>query len=119
MPENSPERNRRRRANGEGSIYQRASDRKWVGSAYVYTTTGQRRRKTVYGNSFDEVREKLDRLKGDSANGVLVPHQHILMSDYLKLLARRDRFDETGHDTPRLRGRRPPSSDPRPGANPA
>ena len=31
---------RPRRANGEGSIYQRASDGKWVGSAYVYTSSG-------------------------------------------------------------------------------
>jgi excisionase family DNA binding protein len=60
------ERKRRRRANGRGSIYQRASDGKWVGSAYVYTTKGVRKRRPVYGNSFDEVREKLDKLKGDS-----------------------------------------------------
>jgi formylglycine-generating enzyme required for sulfatase activity len=53
-----------RRANGEGSIYQRASDNRWVGSAYVYTTTGQRKRRPVYGASFDEVREKLDKLTG-------------------------------------------------------
>ncbi len=45
---------RRRRANGEGSIYHRASDDRWVGSAYVYTTTGQRKRKPVYGESFEE-----------------------------------------------------------------
>jgi hypothetical protein len=46
---------RRRRANGEGSIYHRTSDNRWVGSAYVYTTTGQRKRRPVYGDSFDEV----------------------------------------------------------------
>ncbi len=36
---------KRRRANGEGSIYQRASDGQWVGMAYVYTTTGVRKRR--------------------------------------------------------------------------
>ena len=77
------ERKRRRRANGEGSIYQRASDGKWVGRAYVYTTKGVRKRRPVYGNSFDEVREKLDRLKGDSANGVVVPDRHVLVREYL------------------------------------
>jgi integrase len=77
------ERKRRRRANGEGSIYQRASDGKWVGSAYVYTTKGVRKRRPVYGNSFDEVREKLDKLKGDSANGVLLPDRTVLMRDYM------------------------------------
>ncbi|MFC4942346.1 tyrosine-type recombinase/integrase [Pseudonocardia sp. GCM10023141] len=73
----------RRRVNGEGSIYQRASDGLWVASAYVYTTTGVMKRKPVYGRSFDEVREKLDRLKGDSANGIAVPDRAVTVSDYL------------------------------------
>lgn len=64
---------RTRRANGEGSIYQRSSDGKWVGSAYVYTSSGQIKRRPVYGSSFDEVRAKLDELKVNSANGVPVP----------------------------------------------
>ena len=75
--------NRRRRANGEGSIYQRSSDARWVGSAYVYTTTGQRKRRPVYGNSFDDVRTKLDKLKGNSANGVPVPDRHTTVAEYL------------------------------------
>ena len=82
MP-NINEKKRRRRANSEASIYQRASDNKWVGSAYVFTTKGVRKRRPVYGNSFDEVRQKLDELKGASANGVLLPDQNILMRDYL------------------------------------
>lgn len=74
---------RRRRANGEGSIYQRASDNRWVGSAYVYTTTGQRKRKPVYGDSFDDVRTKLDKLKGNSANGVPVADHNTTVAEYL------------------------------------
>lgn len=75
---------RRRRANGEGSIYQRASDNRWVGSAYVYTATGQRKRRPVYGVSFDDVRAKLDKLKGNSANGVLVPDHSTSLREYLE-----------------------------------
>jgi hypothetical protein len=75
---------RRRRANGEGSIYRRASDNRWVGSAYVYTATGQRKRRPVYGASFDEVRQKLDKLKGNSANGVLVPDRSTSLRGYLE-----------------------------------
>jgi integrase len=75
---------RRRRANGEGSIYQRASDNRWVGSAYVYTATGQRKRRPVYGASFDEVRQKLDKLKGNSAHGVLIPDRSTSIRDYLE-----------------------------------
>lgn len=74
---------RRRRANGEGSIYQRSSDGRWVGSAYVYTSTGIRKRKPVYGASFDEVRAKLDRIKGNSANGVLVSDRATTLGEYL------------------------------------
>ena len=75
---------RRRRANGEGSIYQRASDGQWVGSAYVYTTTGVRKRRPVYGHSRDEVRQKLDRLQGDSASGIAVPDRSVTVGEYLE-----------------------------------
>ncbi len=78
------EKDRRRRANGEGSIYQRASDGLWTGMAYVYTTTGVRKRRPVYGHSFEEVRDKLDRLKGNSANGVAVPDRTITLAGYLE-----------------------------------
>lgn len=74
---------RRRRANGEGSIYQRASDGLWVGMAFVYTTSGVRRRRPVYGHSFDQVREKLDRLRGNSANGIAVPDRLTTVGEYL------------------------------------
>ena len=72
-----------KRGNGEGSIYQRASDGQWVGMAYVYTTTGVRRRRQVYGHSFDEVRRKLDRLRGDSVNGIAVPDRQTTAGEYL------------------------------------
>jgi integrase len=78
------EKDRRRRANGEGSIYQRASDGLWVGMAYVYTTSGVRKRRPVYGHSFDEVRDKLDRLRGNSANGVAVPDRSATVGEYLE-----------------------------------
>ena len=74
---------RRRRANGEGSIYQRSSDGRWVGSAYVYTSTGGRKRKPVYGTSFEDVRRKLDQVKGNSANGVPIPDCNTTVADYL------------------------------------
>ncbi|MGH3774535.1 MAG: tyrosine-type recombinase/integrase [Pseudonocardiaceae bacterium] len=54
-----------------------------MGSAYVYTTTGQRKRKLVYGDSFDRVRTKLDKLKGNSANGVPVPDRRTTVAEYL------------------------------------
>ena len=77
------EKRQRRRANGEGLIYQRASDGLWVGMAFVYTTTGTMKRRPVYGHSFDEVRQKLDRLKGNSANGIAVPDRTTTVAEYL------------------------------------
>lgn len=85
---------RRRRANGEGSIYQRASDGQWVGSAYVFTTTGIRKRRPVYGHNRAEVRDKLDRLQGDSANGVAVPDRSVTVGEYLEHWLGRVREDK-------------------------
>jgi hypothetical protein len=44
-----------KRGNGEGSIYYRNSDRKWVGSV----TLGKGKRKVIYGKTRKEVQEKL------------------------------------------------------------
>ncbi|HEV7453479.1 MAG TPA: tyrosine-type recombinase/integrase [Pseudonocardiaceae bacterium] len=38
----------------------------------------------MYGASFDEVRKKLDKLKGDSVNGVLVPDRSTSLREYLE-----------------------------------
>lgn len=72
-----------RRRNGEGSIYQRASDGLWVGSAYVHTTAGYRKRKPVYGHSFDEVRDKLIRMQERSLNGIPIPDRSCTVAAYL------------------------------------
>ena len=60
-------------ANGEGSIYQRGSDGRWVGQAFVLTTDGLRKRKFVYGDSWDDAHAKLVRLKARSQQGIPVP----------------------------------------------
>jgi integrase len=51
--------NRKRRGRGEGSIYQRA-DGLWVGSVSLgYKPNGKRDRRTVYGDTKQEVQQKL------------------------------------------------------------
>jgi len=47
------------KSNGEGSVYQRSSDGKWVAAAYVPVTTGGRRRVTKYGGTRAEASSKL------------------------------------------------------------
>ena len=47
------------RQNGEGSVYQRASDGRWIGSVTLGWDDGKRVRKTVSAKTAAEVREKL------------------------------------------------------------
>lgn len=54
-----------RRANGEGSIYQRSSDGRWVGCITIsYDEKGNQKKKSVYGNSQTEVAKKLSEISG-------------------------------------------------------
>ena len=56
--------NKTRRANDEGSIYQR-SDGRWAGSITIgYDEKGQQKKKTVYGNNQTEVAKKLADISG-------------------------------------------------------
>ncbi|MEU0150339.1 tyrosine-type recombinase/integrase [Micromonospora fulviviridis] len=75
--------NTRRNPNGEGSIYQRASDGRWVGQAYVLTTDGTRKRKFVYGATWEEAHAKLVELKSRSQRGIPVPDRAWKLGDYL------------------------------------
>ena len=52
-----------RRRRGEGAVYQRASDGLWVGMLDLGIIAGQRRRKTVYGQTEREAIEKLSTLQ--------------------------------------------------------
>jgi hypothetical protein len=71
-------------ANGEGSIFQRKSDNRWVGSAYVLTVEGARKRKTVYGDTWEEAHERLVELKSKSQRGIPIPHRAWNVADYLR-----------------------------------
>ncbi|MFG3687823.1 tyrosine-type recombinase/integrase [Micromonospora sp. NPDC047740] len=75
--------NARRNPNGEGSIYQRSSDGRWVGQAYVLATDGTRKRKFVYGATWEEAHAKLVELKSRSQRGIPVPDRAWKLADYL------------------------------------
>jgi len=59
----------RRRANGQGSIYQR-KDGRWAGAAFVLANDGTFRRVPVYGRTAEEVDAKLTALKARSNLGL-------------------------------------------------
>ncbi|MEA5358734.1 tyrosine-type recombinase/integrase [Amycolatopsis sp., V23-08] len=72
----------RRKANGEGSIYQR-KDGRWEGQLYVMTTAGYRKRKSVFGKSFAEAHEKLTKLKTQDFRGIPLPDKDWRIDEYL------------------------------------
>ncbi len=64
-----------KRANGEGSVYFRASDNKWVGSV----TLDSGKRKVFYGKTKKDAREKMNKALYEQKQGMLVatPHQTV------------------------------------------
>ena len=73
-----------RRGNGEGSIYFRQSDKKWVGSI----TLENGKRKVFYGKTRKEVQEKLNQALYEQHQGTLVtaPNQTlaVFLTDWLE-----------------------------------
>jgi integrase len=58
-----------KRANGEGSVYQR-KDGRWSGATYVLQPDGGRRRRQVYGATRTEVSKQLAELKAKTDRGI-------------------------------------------------
>lgn len=85
---------RGRRRNGDGSIYQRSSDGLWVGSAYVSTSSGDIKRRPVYGKTYEQARDKLRKLQADDAAGVPAPGKSYTVGEYLDLWLERVREEK-------------------------
>lgn len=72
----------RKRANGEGTIYQR-KDGRWEGAAFVLTTAGTHRRARVYALTRDDARKKLTKLIQQSDQGIPVASSTWTVAEYL------------------------------------
>ena len=60
-----------KRGNGEGTVFRRV-DGRWVGEITVgFNEAGRQKRRTVYGNTQAEVRQKLDELRQQAREGTL------------------------------------------------
>jgi integrase len=81
MPPNQPTA-RRRRINGDGSVYKR-QDGYWVGAFYAHTTSGARKRVVVYGKTLDEARAKLGKAQEQARSGIPVPDESWKLGPYL------------------------------------
>lgn len=73
----------RRNSNGEGSVYQRKSDGRWVSSLWVETASGKSKRVYVYGKTRTEVHTKLTELKTKKDQGISTADKNWLLGDYL------------------------------------
>ncbi|MGQ5609202.1 MULTISPECIES: tyrosine-type recombinase/integrase [Streptomyces] len=74
--------NRKSRANGEGTIYQR-KDGRWEAAGYVLAADGTRKRVRVYGTTRREAADKLTEKIADSNHGLPVATADSTVSDYL------------------------------------
>lgn len=73
----------RKRANGEGTVYQRA-DGRWEGAGYVLTADGTTKRVRVYGATRKEAADKLAERLADSRHGRPVPADAtVTLGEYL------------------------------------
>jgi integrase len=70
-----------KRGNGEGSIYRREVDGRWIGSLVVgFTSTGRQRRKTVSAKTRREAVAKLTQLQRDIAGGLQVAEESVTLT---------------------------------------
>ena len=72
-----------RRANGEGTIYQR-KDGRYEAATYALTTAGTRKRVRLYGKTRAEVQRLLVQAKSLEHQGVPTPAKHWRIDEYLE-----------------------------------
>lgn len=71
-----------KRANGEGTLYQR-KDGRWEGAAFVLTTAGTFQRVRVYAATREDARKKLTKLIEQSDHGIPVASASWTVAEYL------------------------------------
>ena len=72
----------RRNVNGEGNIRRRA-DGRWEGRTWVVTSDGREIRRSVYGQSWDQVHRALTKLQADRMLGRRIGGSNQTVAEYL------------------------------------
>jgi integrase len=76
---------RKRRGHGEGGVFQRESDGRWVGSLTVgRTPAGKQKRRVIYGKTKAEVLAKLRAIQNQVDAGLLADPSALTVEGYLK-----------------------------------
>jgi integrase len=73
---------KRRRINGDGSLYKR-KDGYWAGAFYTGTASGASKRVVVYGKTYDEARDKLVKAQQHARAGMPIPDRVWHLGPYL------------------------------------
>ena len=74
----------RRRSHGEGAVYRRESDGRWVGSVDLGYVAGRRVRKTVYGKTERIVLQKLAELRRAAEHGQDLTQRSRTLSEFIE-----------------------------------
>lgn len=72
-----------KRGNGEGSIFKDQSRNRWVGQYSIKDVNGVSKRKSVYGNTRSEVRDKLSTILTEVNQGVIFDDNNIILQDWI------------------------------------
>jgi integrase len=80
----TPQRKPRNRANGDGSLYRRASDGRWCASLVVGRLNGKPVRRTWYGATQSEARAQLKTAIAELAAGAPLDADRITVGEWLK-----------------------------------
>lgn len=73
----------RRRRNGEGTIFGPRKDGRYVGAFYAPTSTGTYKRVYVYGNTWEQARDRLIEEQAKVGRGVPVAAESWKLAPYL------------------------------------
>lgn len=76
----------KKRNNGEGSIFFNEKRQRWVGSV----TVAKGKRKTVYGKTMREVREKMLEIKSEVANGMYCDKSEVTVAMFIQAFIDRE-----------------------------
>ncbi len=76
----------KKRNNGEGSIFFNEKRQRWVGSV----TVAKGKRKTVYGKTMREVREKILEIKSDVSNGMYCDKSEVTVAMFIQAFIDRE-----------------------------
>lgn len=74
---------RRKAANGSGTVFKRA-DGRWCGAMYVQEADGRRVRRRIYAKTRKEAEDKLIELRTKSEAGVPLTPTHLTVASYLE-----------------------------------